>query len=465
MSKFNSFEKIAEKSQRTSSSFGYKFLCWKIYPWFLEKVLYFENNFTNQFTRWRDEKKTYELQLAEKKGVDYDKTFEYQKRLANAQMVQKQLKSIKKGKATRNYDKKKTKRTHPSVNSMTGFSKTQQDEISRQSSLAHAEDAQIPLGSDGSYNSVVSEEEYKSSVLSKGNFEKLIEYKNSSAKTPIKRRTSTVSNFAQFRTFQNNEFWLQPVSNTEKFPVPVTVEIDRFMLNYLEQPEIISSRSTATVQDEKDDSEESETLGGDSSEQTSSNNSSFTSSEEEEEEKAEENNQEQEERRSPPNFKITEFDEEPKEQEQIHQEENNIDVQPEDEEEAPFERKASNDSDKPRGLLDSAKADLETINEEEGEANTRADLDSRDIGKRRTAKPGTIVNGKSYSQFRKKPSYEEEAADKPTSIAIGSQNDALALALKTSIPSNASVAASINQIKKEDAAVSDEKLLQDESAV
>ena len=66
-----------------------------------------------------------------------------------------------------------------------------------------------------------------------------------------------MSSFAQFKSFQNNEFWLQSVNtNNEKFPVPVTVEIDRFMLNYLEQPDIISSRSTATLQDERNGSED-----------------------------------------------------------------------------------------------------------------------------------------------------------------------------------------------------------------
>jgi len=413
--------------------------------------------------------------LAEKKGVDYEKTFEYQRRLANAQVMKK--KSLRKGKATRNYDKKKTKRTHPSVNSATGFPKTQQDDISRQSSLLNAENpGQFPIESDRSYESGASEEEFKSSVGSRGNFEKLIEYKNSNAKTPLKRRGSTVSNFAHLGTLRSNEFWLQPVSNTEKFPVPVTVEIDRFMLNYLEQPEIVSSRSTATVQDDKDDSEESQTLGDNSqsSQESGSNESSFTSSSssEGEEQKDAENNlqdQDQEPRRSPPNFKITEFTEEDQKitkSQQDYPEDENLEQNLSDDENdnmrGALERKSSGDSNQPRDrLLDGAKADLETIeerHEEDAEANTRGDLDSNDVGKRRHMKTGTITNGKGFSLFRKKPSFEEEAG-KASSIQIQSQTQTENLA----VHSNPSAAGSLTQIKKDTPSIaSDEKLLKEE---
>jgi len=372
-------------------------------------------------------------------------------------------KSLRKGRATRNYDKKKTKKTHPSVNSINGFPRTQQDDISRQSSLLDPEEpGHLPIGSGGSYNSNLSEEEFKSSIGSRGNFEKLIEYKNS-AKTPIKRRGSTVSNFAHFKPIQNNEFWLQPVSNTEKFPVPVTVEIDRFMLNYLEQPEIISSRSTATVQDEKDDSETSQTLSQDSS---SSNQSSFTSSSESEEEKDngdgqddDENKiQDQEPRRTPPNFKITEFDDEENQKIPISQNENLEDDQNlnDDNENnnfaGTFERKSSSDSNQRDRLFDSAKADLEIIEEDEdAEANTRGDLDSRSV-KRRPLKTGTITNGKGYSLFRKKPSFEDES-NKAPSIQIPSQTENI-VAL-----SDPSAGESLTQVKKDNPSIAlDEKL-------
>ena len=147
------------------------------------------------------------------------------------------------------------------------------EETLRQLSIGRA-DGQTPRGSNDSYASISEEDLQSSMQLSRGNFDKLMEYKNNNNnnRNLMKRKTSIMSNFAQFKSFQNNEFWLQspePATgknnekntdrinerNNEKFPVPVTVEIDRFMLNYLEHPDVMSARSTATLQDEKNDSE------------------------------------------------------------------------------------------------------------------------------------------------------------------------------------------------------------------
>lgn len=182
----------------------------------------------------------------------------------------KKVKSIKKGKATRNFDKIKSKRTHNSINSVTLIKdrKTQNnipDEISRMPSIGQAGSQTPRAMSNESYTSISEEDLHNASTYSKGNFDKLMEYRNNHKPTLVKRKTSIMSNFAQFKSFQNNEFWLQSAStNNEKFPVPVTVEIDRFMLNYLEQPGIIS-KSTASLQDEKHDSQNSSNLNNDDS--------------------------------------------------------------------------------------------------------------------------------------------------------------------------------------------------------
>lgn len=205
----------------------------------------------------------YELQIAEKKGIDYDRTFEMQQRLANAQVNLHQKNTVTKtGKATRLYDKGK-KRTQPSINSVPMLKEKDQrgtlndaEGESYHPSILAEEAHETHLHDSNS--SIESESEAESiSVTSKANVEKLVEYKNNAGAT-IKRRGSGVSNFAQFKSFQGNEFWLQSVNPNpnEKFPIPVTIEIDNFMLNYLDQPESASSKTTESLDQDESTSQE-----------------------------------------------------------------------------------------------------------------------------------------------------------------------------------------------------------------
>ena len=133
---------------------------------------------------------------------------------------------------------KTSRRTMQSVNSMGGMKESRvpsgEPTTPKEVSLV-SEESPCHDKSRNSYTSIVEEDPNMS--IGKGNLEKLMEYKNSK-KLPMRRRVSLMSSFAPLKSPTNisgNDFWLQNVSQSEKFPVPVTIEIDKFMLNYLEQ--------------------------------------------------------------------------------------------------------------------------------------------------------------------------------------------------------------------------------------
>lgn len=135
---------------------------------------------------------------------------------------------------------KNSRRTMQSVNSMGGM---KEPKVASGEPGTPREVSLVSEGSprhDKSRNSFCSiAEEGSNQSIGKGHLEKLMEYRsNKKEKGFVKRRASLMSSFAPLKSptnIINNDFWLQSVSPSEKFPVPVTIEIDKFMLNYLEQ--------------------------------------------------------------------------------------------------------------------------------------------------------------------------------------------------------------------------------------
>jgi len=164
--------------------------------------------------RYKEEKRVYELQKQEKLGLEYD-GFQLQQRLANLE-----FKRANPHKPLRRVMRKRTSLDNLSSGKGVGSEKTVQEKSeSESSSLDYVQER---LGSPETQRRVI--------LRSETHLEQLRKYKRN---TIIHNLAQTNSQFP--RVFDENDFWLQQAPNKSKCPVAINLEVDKFLLDCLDQ--------------------------------------------------------------------------------------------------------------------------------------------------------------------------------------------------------------------------------------